>query len=188
METTAKRSRLITFAVSPRLARRRMRTPQGYRRDHLRALAQRVEVAEGEVRIMGSKTTLLRTLATIGGVETAANGVRISVPNWRRGRDSNPRYGYPYAAFRVRCIQPLCHLSAAQSRQLSLMGRDFYTKPSRRDKHYRGLNDLSPSPKPVQRSVAAGRPHTLHTRAIGALRPVLCAAPPSHMSSARTLP
>jgi hypothetical protein len=30
---------------------------------------------------------------------------------WRRGRDSNPRYGYPYAAFRVRCIQPLCHLS-----------------------------------------------------------------------------
>jgi hypothetical protein len=31
--------------------------------------------------------------------------------NWRRGRDSNPRYGCPYAAFRVRCIQPLCHLS-----------------------------------------------------------------------------
>jgi hypothetical protein len=32
--------------------------------------------------------------------------------SWRRGRDSNPRYGCPYAAFRVRCIQPLCHLSA----------------------------------------------------------------------------
>ena len=31
--------------------------------------------------------------------------------DWRRGRDSNPRYGCPYAAFRVRCIQPLCHLS-----------------------------------------------------------------------------
>ena len=30
---------------------------------------------------------------------------------WRRGRDSNPRYGCPYAAFRVRCIRPLCHLS-----------------------------------------------------------------------------
>ena len=30
---------------------------------------------------------------------------------WRRGRDSNPRYGYPYAAFRVRCFQPLSHLS-----------------------------------------------------------------------------
>ena len=27
------------------------------------------------------------------------------------GGISNPRYGCPYAAFRVRCIQPLCHLS-----------------------------------------------------------------------------
>jgi hypothetical protein len=35
--------------------------------------------------------------------------------DWRRGRDSNPRYGCPYAAFRVRCIQPLCHLSGAQN-------------------------------------------------------------------------
>lgn len=35
-------------------ARRRMRGPDGgYRRHHLRALAQRVEVAEGEVRVMG---------------------------------------------------------------------------------------------------------------------------------------
>src|SRR3954452_10511877 len=30
---------------------------------------------------------------------------------WRRGRDSNPRYGYPYSAFRVRRDRPLCHLS-----------------------------------------------------------------------------
>ena len=30
---------------------------------------------------------------------------------WRRGRDSNPRYSCPYAAFRVRCFQPLSHLS-----------------------------------------------------------------------------
>jgi transposase len=36
--------------------------------------------------------------------------------SWRRGRDSNPRYGYPYAAFRVRCIQPLCHLSGRAAR------------------------------------------------------------------------
>src|SRR5271167_929332 len=33
--------------------------------------------------------------------------------SWRRGRDLNPRYGCPYAAFRVRCIRPLCHLSGA---------------------------------------------------------------------------
>ena len=32
---------------------------------------------------------------------------------WRRGRDSNPRWACTHAAFRVRCIQPLCHLSCA---------------------------------------------------------------------------
>jgi hypothetical protein len=31
---------------------------------------------------------------------------------WRRGRDSNPRWACTHAAFRVRCIRPLCHLSA----------------------------------------------------------------------------
>src|SRR5690242_3194942 len=35
--------------------------------------------------------------------------------NWRRGRDSNPRYPCEYAAFRVRCFQPLSHLSGAQT-------------------------------------------------------------------------
>jgi hypothetical protein len=32
---------------------------------------------------------------------------------WRRGRDSNPRYACTYSAFRVRRDRPLCHLSAA---------------------------------------------------------------------------
>jgi site-specific DNA recombinase len=51
---------LKTFA---RTARKKMRTESGgYRRDHLRALAQRVEVDAKEVRIMGSKGVLLRTL------------------------------------------------------------------------------------------------------------------------------
>ncbi len=34
---------------------------------------------------------------------------------WRRRRDSNPRYPCEYAAFRVRCFQPLSHFSAAWS-------------------------------------------------------------------------
>ncbi len=55
----------------------------GYRREHLRALAQRVEVANGEVRIMGSKGDLLRTLAAASGVKSATPGVRSSVLNWR---------------------------------------------------------------------------------------------------------
>ncbi len=62
-------------------ARDRMRLPGGgYRRDHLRALAQRVEVDDGEVRIMGSKGDLLRTLA---GSADPTGHVPSFVPNWR---------------------------------------------------------------------------------------------------------
>ena len=76
-----------TFA---RAARRRIRSEGGgYRRDHLRALAQRVEVAEREVRIMGSKSALLRTLVAASGGESGEIGVRSFVPRWRARRDSN---------------------------------------------------------------------------------------------------
>jgi site-specific DNA recombinase len=79
---------LKTFA---RQARRRMRTESGgYRRDHLRALAQRVEVDAKEVRIMGSKSVLLRTLVAASSAKTAGFGVPSFVP-WRARRDSNPR-------------------------------------------------------------------------------------------------
>jgi site-specific DNA recombinase len=79
---------LKTFA---RQARKRMRTEAGgYRRDYLRALAQRVEVDAQELRIMGSKSELLRTLVAASSVETAGFGVPSSVPKWRARRDSNP--------------------------------------------------------------------------------------------------
>ena len=68
-------------------ARDRMRLPgSGYRRDHLRALAKRVEVDEGQVRIMGSKGDLLRTLADPAGQ------VPSFVPKWRRGRAWDPTF------------------------------------------------------------------------------------------------
>ncbi len=80
---------LKTFA---RHARKRMRTESGgYRRDHLRALAQRVEVDRKEVRIMGSKSVLLRTLVAASIAKTAGFGVPSFVPKWRARRDSNPR-------------------------------------------------------------------------------------------------
>ena len=65
-------------------ARRKMRTDQGgYRRHHIQALAQRVDVGETEIRITGSKLTLLRTLVASGGVVgTATNDVRSFVPKW----------------------------------------------------------------------------------------------------------
>ena len=75
-----------------RKARERIRLDDGgYRRDHLRALAQRVEVADDEVRIMGSKSELLRTLVAASSVETAAFGVHSSVLKWRTQHDSNVR-------------------------------------------------------------------------------------------------
>ena len=99
-------------ASSPATARERMRIDGGgYRRDHLRALAQRVEVADGEVRIMGSKSDLLRTLAAASGVKSATPGVRSSVLNWRREWDSNPRYGFPHTRFPSVRLKPLGHLS-----------------------------------------------------------------------------
>jgi site-specific DNA recombinase len=58
---------------------------RGYRRGHLRALAQRVDVADEEVRIMGSKSDLLRALAAASGTKQITPVVRRSVLNWRRG-------------------------------------------------------------------------------------------------------
>src|SRR6266705_2269223 len=78
---------LKTFAKH---ARKRMRTESGgYRRDHLRALAQRVEVDTKEVRILGSKSVLLRTLVAASSAKTAGFGVTSFVPKWRARRDSN---------------------------------------------------------------------------------------------------
>ena len=61
----------------------------GYRRDHLRAFAQRVEVADDEVRIMGTKSDLLQSLVAASSGETAAFAVRSSVLKWRTRQDSN---------------------------------------------------------------------------------------------------
>ncbi len=61
------------------IARKRMRLEGGgYRRNHLRALAQRVEVGAKKVRIIGSKGDLLRTLAAVSG----GNRLRSGCPVW----------------------------------------------------------------------------------------------------------
>lgn len=65
-----------------RTARQRIRLEGGgYRRDHLCALAQRVEVSDGEVRIMGSKSRLLQTLVANGG----GHAVPTQGLKWRMG-------------------------------------------------------------------------------------------------------
>jgi site-specific DNA recombinase len=96
-------------------ARERMRIDgggyrRGYRRDHLRALAQRVDVADGEVRIMGSKGDLLRTLAAAAGGKSPTVGVRSSVPKWRPQRDSNSCYRRERAKSGARRIGRMGHI------------------------------------------------------------------------------
>ncbi|MDQ0345805.1 hypothetical protein J2S76_000206 [Ancylobacter vacuolatus] len=53
-------------------------TTARHRRDHPRALAQRVEVAEGEVRFMGSKTRLLQTPVSRDGVNAVLTGTEMA--------------------------------------------------------------------------------------------------------------
>ena len=73
-------------------ARTRLRLGKGgYRREHVRAFAQRVEVADDAIYIKGNKTVLLKTLMATKGGKSAGIGVPGFIPKWRRGWDSNPR-------------------------------------------------------------------------------------------------
>ena len=84
----------------------------GYRRDHVRAFAQHVEVADDAIYINGSKNTLLKALIAAKGGKSAGIGVPGFIPRWRRERDSNPRDGYPPTHFPGVRLRPLGHLSA----------------------------------------------------------------------------
>ncbi len=85
----------------------------GYRRDHVRAFAQHVEVADDAIYINGSKNTLLRALIATKGGKSAGIGVPGFIPKWRTERDSNPRYAFTYTRVPGVRLQPLGHLSLA---------------------------------------------------------------------------
>jgi hypothetical protein len=77
------------------LARKRMRNESGScRRDYLRALAHRVEL-----RIMGSKSELPRTLVAVSGTRTVGFGVLRSVPKWRATADEGGNYCFAMALY-----------------------------------------------------------------------------------------
>ncbi|PXA90928.1 hypothetical protein DMC25_04190 [Caulobacter sp. D4A] len=63
-----------------------------YRRDLIRAVAQKVELlSPDEARICGSRVELLRTLSSNNGVESAALALPGFAPGWRALQDSNLR-------------------------------------------------------------------------------------------------
>ncbi|MDR6293103.1 hypothetical protein E9232_005653 [Inquilinus ginsengisoli] len=82
----------VTPGTLRRCARRRgasFETRTERRRDHLRALAQRVDVVDGqEIGIAGSKR------AVAASAETAAIGVRSFIPEWRAVMDENEYYSF----------------------------------------------------------------------------------------------
>ena len=55
----------------------------------------RSEVVDpSEIRILGTKTELLRTLVAAAGVESAAAGVRSFIPKWRATVDEDGHYSF----------------------------------------------------------------------------------------------
>ena len=82
---------LRAFAM---VARKKLRRGDGsFARDHIRAVAQRVEVvSKTEVRIRGLRSELLRTLTAASGVEAAVLGVRAFDPKWRASADTSDNY------------------------------------------------------------------------------------------------
>jgi site-specific DNA recombinase len=99
-------------------ARRRIKTDDGsFRRHHLQALLQRVEVGMDEIRIKGSKIQLLRELVASDGkrgVEASGPEVRIFVPKWLPGPDSRT----PSNHLKTICFSDLsCHGSQHECQQ-----------------------------------------------------------------------
>jgi len=88
----------------------------------LAAHAQRVEVDAEELRIMGTKSELLRTLVAASSPKTAGFGVPSSVPKWRTTLDSSVvkvrarRSGPPFALH-------LGSLGTCRSRRVSIGSR-----------------------------------------------------------------
>src|SRR5438128_10783952 len=86
---------------------------------------------------------------------------------WRRGRDSNPRYGYPYAAFRVRCFQPLSHLSVAAEGANILSVGGYVSNARRLNKNglssgagHRGVDRRDTAEDLSEESRTVARPHS----------------------------
>ena len=90
-------------AITPQMVQRFARTAReriridggGYRRDHLRALAQRVEVADREVRTVGSKSNLLQTLTAAAGVKPAPARRSEAYSGMAEGAGFEPAIRFP---------------------------------------------------------------------------------------------
>ncbi len=102
-ERAAKAIERLGPTITPQLlsqfskaTREMLRNEDGtYRRDLLRAVAQRVEVrSTKELYISGCRVELLRTLAASNGSRDAALAVPTRVPKWRAMLDTRANYSF----------------------------------------------------------------------------------------------
>ncbi len=111
LESTGNRA--MTLATVRRfadVARQRIKLDGGgYRQEHLRAFGQRVEVAEAEVHIMGSKGELLRTLTAVSGGKSAGIGVPRLELKWRKRWEPLGEFSHCFYYVISRCRQAKCH-------------------------------------------------------------------------------
>lgn len=108
----------------------------GFRRHHLQALVQRVEIGADEIRIRGSKPRLLQTLvASVGkhGVETAAHGVRSFALKWLAGLNEATNFESPIPLERPPQLPQRRKRDRDREERLRLAGGP---KPSLREKAY----------------------------------------------------
>jgi hypothetical protein len=79
-----------------------------YSRNHVRAVAQRVEViSKTEVRIRGNRSELVRVLAASSGVEAAVLGTRSFGPKWCPERDKTGHFNYWKVSFPLAAPPPI---------------------------------------------------------------------------------
>ena len=132
-----------------------------------------LEVADGEVRITGSKSRLLQMLVSGGGV----NAVLAQGLGWRRGWDSNPRYACTHNGFRDRPNRPLWHLSTGWLKPKRFQALAVWSTAARTIHSGRGLDKAFRDGRGILRRSRVGRGKT------PLLPPPRKAAAPDHSES-----
>jgi hypothetical protein len=131
----------------------------------LKALASGASGSGCETDLSQDPLALIKTKGTprVHAKRMRANSQKTRRKFWRRGWDSNPRYGFPYARFRGEYFQPLSHLSAA----ISHRSRRFAFPAMRRCivRHQREQRAFSP-PHSRSQSLRSGS-HTLQPTGVG---------------------
>ena len=81
--------------------------------------------ARGGFSLLEVRAAILRRMRPNAMFLALGLGTSLTIATcWRRERDSNPRYGFPYSGFQDRLFQPLTHPSAACSHYCTRIPRE----------------------------------------------------------------